>query len=133
MAQQYLLMKCIEDIKNIIKGNEQIFQFDVLFKNKKDFIEGINNFLNAVSFDNLKSNFKDFSELISTFQNWIDRMKNIKEKINILINQYENFRDLDNFNEIFKQINERVIFGGFEEFCDKKIKTNAYDSCGKKR
>lgn len=59
-------------------------------------------------------------------------MKNIKEKINILINQYENFRDLDNFNEIFKQINERVIFGGFEEFCDKKIETNSYDSCGKK-
>ena len=121
MEQQYLFLKCIEDIKKIIKDNEDFLQRNYLLMNRNDFMNRINNCLNAISFDTLKSQFKEFSELISTIQNWADRIKNIKEKINSLITQYENFRDSSNFIEILKENEEKIIFEGYIEFCDEKI------------
>jgi len=121
MDQEYLFLKCIEDIKKIIKDNEDFLQRNYLLMNRNDFMNRINNCLNAISFDTLKSQFKEFSELISTIQNWADRIKNIKEKINSLITQYENFRDSSNFIEILKENEEKIIFEGYIEFCDEKI------------
>ena len=121
MDQEYLFLKCIEDIKKIIKDNEDFLQRNYLLINRNDFMNRINNCLTAISFDTLKSQFKEFSELISTIQNWADRIKNIKEKINSLITQYENFRDSSNFIEILKENEEKIIFEGNIEFCDEKI------------
>lgn len=130
MEQQNLLEKCYENFEKFKEDIKNLF--DNILKIRKDFMEENNNCINDKLFDIMKSKFKDYSESISSLQSSIDGIKIKKEQINYLFTQYENFKDLDNYIEINNQINqERIIFEGYPEFCEEKIKS--YDLNGKSK
>ena len=127
MDQQHLLKKCFESTNEFIEIIIKFFDDTLQFRNY--FMEegnNLSNFLNNVSFENIKSKYKDYSESLSSIQSWIEGIKIKKDQINYFITQYENFRDLDNYIEIYNQMNEeRTIFEGYPEFCDEKVRSCA--------